>query len=298
MDRQLRERAARQYSAVSREDVFAAGGSDDVIRNRVGSGEWVSPQAGVYGTTPAAGGFRADLMAAVLAGGSGCLASHRSALVLWGMDGIGSAPVEITAPYGNRPIPIGVIVHRTRRAMEHTDIAGIPVTTPNRTLLDCCAVLPRLVVVKALESALRKRLTTVDSLYTFLAKKGGRGVRGTKRLRWVLAERISDTPTDSGSETELLFHMRQALVPAPVLQQEFKSADGRPMRPDFYWPHFNKAVEVDGLDAHDSADKLDHDLVRQNALLDLGIELRRFSARRVRREPSAVVDEIVRFLGL
>ena len=69
------------------------------------------------------------------------------------------------------------------------------------------------------------------------------------------------------------------------------------MLPDFYWPDRGKAVEVDGLDAHDSADRLDHDLRRQNALLDLGIELRRFSARDVRRKPAEVVEESRRFLA-
>jgi very-short-patch-repair endonuclease len=70
----------------------------------------------------------------------------------------------------------------------------------------------------------------------------------------------------------------------------------RSLETDFYWPSLNKAIEVDGLDAHDSADKLDHDLQRQNKLMDMGIELRRFSARLVRRNPVQFVNEVRRFL--
>ena len=102
--------------------------------------------------------------------------------------------------------------------------------------------------------------------------------------------------TGSGSETELLFYMRQAMLPEPLLQHELISNAGERMLPDFYWPNHGKAVEVDGIDAHSSADAMDHDLNRQNALMDLGIELRRFSARKVRRDPQAVVGEILRFL--
>jgi very-short-patch-repair endonuclease len=180
--------------------------------------------------------------------------------------------------------------------MDHVLVDGLRVTTPERTLLDCCSVLPALIVAKALESAIRKRLTTEERIYATLVEKGGRGVKGSKKLRWILAERISDTTTASGSESELLYHMRMALLPLPILEQEFFSADGQRMVPDFYWPNRHKAVEVDGLDAHDSADKLDRDLKRQNALMDLGIELRRFSAREVRRNPQGVVGQIRQFL--
>jgi very-short-patch-repair endonuclease len=112
----------------------------------------------------------------------------------------------------------------------------------------------------------------------------------------VIADRLHDTPTGSGAETELLLHLRRAQLPEPELQTLLNSLDGDPMRPDFYWPGLGKAIEVDGLDAHDSADKLDSDLRRQNALLDLGVELRRFSARDVRRRPDQVIEDIRRFL--
>ncbi len=111
----------------------------------------------------------------------------------------------------------------------------------------------------------------------------------------MLMERIHDISTGSGSEFELLYHMQMALLPRPELQHEL-FVDGERRVPDFYWPALGKAVEVDGVDAHSSADSLDDDLVRQNRLMDLGIEIRRFSARRVRRQPDLVVSEIRKFL--
>jgi very-short-patch-repair endonuclease len=237
-------------------------------------------------------------MAAVLAAGDESVASHRAALVLWNLDGISSAPVELTVPHSHGPVPTGTVLHRTRRIPQPDRLDDIPVTTVERTLLDCCSLLGMMVMTKTVESAIRKRLTTDERLWGFLKEHGGRGVKGTRKLRRILQARQRDTATGSGSETEAWYHIRRSDLPEPVLQHTFTAHDGDKIRPDFYWPHFDKAVEVDGIDAHDSADKLDHDLRRQNKLMDLGIELRRFSARLIRRDPEGFIREVRRFLDL
>lgn len=296
-DQILREAAATQYNTLTRAEVLAVGGSDRVIANRLASGTWTRTHAGVYRMEPTAETWKLKVLAAVRAGGEGTLASHRAALVLWNLDGLTRAPVEITAPYSNRPIPQKVIVHRTRRPMDGVEVEGIAVTSPERTLLDCASLLPTVVVAKATESAIRKRLTSTEQISAHLAAKGGRGVRGTRKLRWVLAERIAETATGSASESELLYQIRREGLPEPVLQYEVISSEGERFLLDLYWPDRSKAVEVDGLDAHDSADALDSDLKRQNTLMDMGIDLRRFSAREIRRNPERVVGQIRRFLG-
>ncbi|MCZ6568453.1 MAG: DUF559 domain-containing protein [Actinobacteria bacterium] len=58
-----------------------------------------------------------------------------------------------------------------------------------------------------------------------------------------------------------------------------------------------KIVEIDGLDNHSSSDLLHNDLLRQNMLMELGWQMRRFSARQVRRNPRSVREEIVRFIN-
>ncbi|MGH3650945.1 MAG: hypothetical protein ACRDU9_09585, partial [Acidimicrobiia bacterium] len=276
--------AAGQRFLVSRTQANGAGFDDKYINYQVACQRWVRVHDGVYQVDRRPLDWEAKLMAAVLACGPNALASHRAAMVLWGLDGIRSGPVEVTVPYSSLPIPEGVIVHRTRRSRTPGVAGGIPVTTVERTLLDCSALLSRLVIGKALDAAIRKNLTTVDRVYDLLVAKGGRGVRGTKTLRWVLRERIHETATGSGAEFELLYHMQMAFLPRPELQYPLWPANGRRV-PDFYWPACGKAVEVDGVEAHASADRLDDDLKRQNELMDLGIEIRRFSAREVRRNP-------------
>jgi very-short-patch-repair endonuclease len=289
--------AANQHQLVTRGQVIESGGSDDLIKQRIRDGRWVARQAGVYQVDWRDQEWIEALNTAVLAGGPRSLVSHRAALVLWRMDGLSQAPVEITVPYSNRPIPARVIVHRTRRPMDHDWVQGLPVTSAERTLLDLASLVPRSLLAKAVESSLRLRLLTIDSVFDEMALRGGRGVRGSKKLKQVMTERIQDTSTDSGAESELIFHIRKEGIIEPELQVPLLTPSGRRIRPDFLWSGLGKAVEVDGLDAHSSADALDSDLSRQNELLEMGIELRRFSARQVRRNPNQVVDEIRRFLA-
>lgn len=287
--------AAGQHFLVSRPQAEVRGASEKFIRYQVASGRWKRVHPGVYQVDLRPLTWTSRVVAAVLACGPGALASHRAALLVWGLDGIRSAPIELTVPYSSLPVPQGALVHRTRRAVCREVHNGVPVTSVERTLLDCSALLPRVVIGKALDSAIRQNLTTVDRVYDLLVAKGGRGVKGTRTLRWVISERLHDTGTGSGSEFELLYHMQMALLPRPELQYPLFPENGR-RRPDFYWPDRNKAVEVDGIDAHSSADRLDDDLKRQNDLMDMGIELRRFSAREVRRNPDGVVAQIRQFL--
>ncbi|HEX6286129.1 MAG TPA: hypothetical protein VFZ80_01470 [Acidimicrobiia bacterium] len=298
-DKGAQQHAAGQRFLLTRSDSLELGGNDSGIRRRVDGSRWRVVHPGVYQVDHRPPTWEDRLMASVLAAGVGALVSHRAALVLWGLDGISSAPVEITVPHSHGPVPDGTIVHRTRRPADGTVIRHIPVTSVERTLLDGCSLLKHVPVAKAVESALRMRLTSEERLWSHLKEHGGRGVKGTKQMRRVLRERQSDTATGSGSETEALLTLRSAGgIPEPELQHRFTALDGTPIVPDFFWPKKNKAVEIDGIDAHDSADKLDHDLLRQNKLMDLGVELRRFSARHVRRRPDEFVRSVRRFLEI
>ncbi|HET8739359.1 MAG TPA: hypothetical protein VFO17_06470 [Acidimicrobiia bacterium] len=297
LDHEARSAAGEQRFLITRSQLLALGDLDERYRRWLRSGQWESVHPGVYQIDSRPRTWEDRVLAAVLAAGDSAAASHRAALVLWGLDGLSKAPVEIVVPHSHSPVPAGTVVRRTRRPYGITVLRTVPVTPVERTLLDCAAVLPRLIVTKAVESSLRKRLTTLPYLYGFLSEFGGRGVKGTRMFRGILNSRASDTATGSGSETEALYRLRRAGVTEPLLQHRFVALDGDPIHPDFYWPTLNKAVEIDGIDAHDSADKLDHDLQRQNKLMDLGVELRRFSARQVRRDPSGFVADVRRFLA-
>lgn len=295
IDRRIDQVASSQRFLVTRDEVLELGGSMDVIQSRLVSGVWLRIHPGVYQVDRRPMVWESRLLAAALACGPEARVSHRAALVLWKMDGISTAPLEVTMPFGNLAVPDGVIVHRSRRSTPKAETNGIPVSGPERTILECSGFFGPLIIGKAVDSAIRTGITNMDRLRLMLANEGGRGVKGTKSMRRVLEERTHDTATDSGAEFELLYHMQLAGIPRPELGFELYPASGRRV-PDLFWPERRKGVEVDGVDAHSSAEKLDDDLIRQNELMDLGIEIRRFSARQVRRDPDGVVAEIRKFL--
>ena len=296
IDAAIDHRDPRSRRLFDRSQALELGATDRMIDTRLGSGRWVRVHAGVYSTGPPDGGWRARLAAAVLAAGQGAAVSHRAAFALWGLEGLDPRVVEITVPYTRGPTPRGVTVHRTRRRLPLATVDGIAVTTVERTLLDLAGSLPRLVVAKGLDHALRRELTTRERLWDTIEEQGGRGVRGSLPLRRLLVAAEDGGVTGSPAETELVAAMRREGIPDPVMQYEVVTADGRRFLVDFAWPRWAKGVEVDGLDAHAGAEALDRDLDRQNALMDAGLELRRFSARAVRRDPGGVARAIAAFL--
>ena len=288
----------RGFEVVSREMVLAAGGTNAMIASRVRAGWWTRLHAGVYRIGPPSDRWLERLEAAVLAAGGGAVVSHRAAFVMWGLDGLHTRLVEITVPYAHAPVPKGVIRHRTRRPVETIVLRGLPTTSVERTLLDAAAVVPREVIAKGVDSAVRLGLTDPLRLMRVVAEKGGPGVRGVRKLERAIELLEIRGPTGSPAELELRRHMDDSGIPLPVPQWEVTCPSGRTYRVDFGWPDRNKGVEVDGVAAHSSAEQLERDLARQNDLLAAGIELRRFTGRQIRRHPRAVVTEIRRFLGL
>lgn len=287
---------ADRFRLLDREEATSLGASDRMIASRVASGHWVRIHPGVYQVGPESGGWLERLRAAVLAAGKGAAASHRAAFMLWGLEGLRTRILEVTVPYTHGPVPEGVIVHRTRRDLPCTEIQGVTATSVERTLLDAAGSLPRLVVAKGLDSAVRRGLTSPGSVWEAIQSQGGRGVPGAKPLSSLVSSLESSRATGSPAETELLHEMRRQGLPEPVLQFEVVLDNGQRYLIDFVWPIMGKGVEVDGLDAHSGAEALERDLQRQNALMNAGIELRRFTAREVRRDPESVVAQIARFL--
>lgn len=293
---EIRALAADTHALVDRANAHESGASDAVIKKRLAEGTWRAVYPGVYDLNVTRQVWSARVHAGVLAAGPHALASHRTAGVLWDLDGIRGKMVEITVPFSKEPIPEGVVVHRTRRHLPRAVSDGVPVTGIERTLLDLAAILPPTVLEKATMSAIHQHLTDPDQLAVRLSIYGGRGVKGTRRMRRTLAL-VDDGVTGSPSEVDLVGRLRDAPIPMPRFQLEITFPEGDHAYPDLAWPDRMKCVEVDSMLAHSSPEDLERDLIRQNRLLELGWEIRRFTARRIRRDPIGVINEIIRFIG-
>lgn len=230
-------------------------------------------------------------MAAVLSGGSGAIASHRSAAALH-LD-FGTSVVEISVRSGRRIDR--TIVHRRISADDPpvTVIDGIPATGIARTLLDLASVVSIEQAGRALDEALRRRATTLQGVRELLQSLGPHGRPGSKALRRLIEARDTrDLLTESRLEASLLHVLRKHAVPLPVPQ--FPVLDGAVFvaRLDFAYPAIKIGIEADGYRWHGSPEDWRRDLRRENRLKLLGWTLLRFSWEDVHARPETVASQV------
>jgi very-short-patch-repair endonuclease len=278
---------------VTRGHLLDAGLSEHDIKGRVARGSLRTVHAGVYATFGRTLDYETGVLAACFAAGEGAVASHRSALAMWGLLD-GPQPIEITAPRNHHPLPDRVVVHRPNvlRPVDVTERRGVPITNPLRSLLDAGAVLPRGRVGDCVERALVARLVSIKGLRLILAELGGRGRAGTGALRQHLDRRaLGDRRPESMIEPLIARLLYDDLGIGPVEYQPTVLIAGRRFRPDFRIPAAMTIVEVDGLDAHASRQALDSDLERQNLFVRSGYLVLRYTVTHLRR-PAKVAAEV------
>ena len=298
LDRRLAVVAAAQANLLSRADVHACGGTDDEIEHRLKTARLRQLHPGVYLFGARILTWGQEVRAGILAAGEGAMASHRCAVLVWGLGGIRSAPVELVVPHNGQPTPTGVIVHRSRRSEPASVVDGILTTSVERTLLEVGAVCPQVVVEKAFSSAWRRNLTSPAKVERYLEQHGGKGRRGTTRLREVLAI-YADGGRAPGSDGEVAFLrcLREAGVEEPVRQYEIELPDGSKATADFAWPRRRKVIEFVGLESHADSRAHAYDTLREDDLGAVGWALRRFAPESLRTDPQDVARRAIRFLG-
>lgn len=288
--------ASGQHGVVGRPQLARIGVTDAEIKRRLGTDRLRQLHPGVYylDCTPLT--WKTEVMAGVLAAGPHALVSHRTAAILWGIDAVYGRMVDITVPYVTSPEPEGVIVHRTRRINPGQLLDGIPIVGTEKALFDCMPIIGLRQMAKAMRSAIHLGLTSVKKLDVAVGVFGGRGVAGTRDFR-IAIRNVEDDQSGSPAELELRILILDAPVPTPVQQLRVRLSPTDNAYPDFSWPDRMRIVEVDGFGSHSTPAQQQADLRRQNRLLDLGWELRRFTATEIREEPQRVVAEIVRFVN-
>jgi very-short-patch-repair endonuclease len=302
MDRlphELQAVAARQRNLVTRPQLQSIGWSDTRTKVAVRAGWLRQLHPGVHLLGPAAPDWRQAVLAAVLAAGDGAFASHRAALLLWGLVTWPSAPVEISAPHNGNPTPAGALLHRSRRIEAISIVDGIPTSSVERTLLESATTVPPVVTEKAFSAAWRRNLTSPAKCDLYLQHHAGKGRQGAVQLREVV-ERYAGTKRAAGSDGEVAFlrALRAAGIEEPVRQFAIVLPDGSMAVVDFAWPERRKLIEFVGLEVH--ADSRAHaaDTLREDDILTAtGWELRRFAPDTLHRRPQELARRVIRFLG-
>ena len=256
---------AAHHAVISRPQALALGLTRAQVDRLVSSGEWQGVHAGVYRLAGAPCTSLDTLQAAVLAGGSGAVASHQSAAWLWEIRDQPPDPPTITVPHHRVARIGGVRMIRSRRPVQTITRKGIPATSVSRTILDCAQVLAPDELDLLVDTALARRAITVEGLHKTVLSPKLRFYPGRLLLAQRLAARgIAGSPHPSVLESRTARLMRRHRIPVP--KAELCWGPHQRYRLDFAYPELRLVVEVDGWVAHLTPEKQRSDNRRDNAL--------------------------------
>ena len=223
-------------------------------------------------------------MAAVLACGPGAVLSHDSAAALWGLRSPASTAIDVSiASRNGRERRRGIVVHHVLLdRSEVAEHAGIPVTTPARTLLDLAAILPPRGIARAVEAAERARIFDLAALDELFARYPRRW--GTKALGTAIALHRPDLElTRSELERRFIELCSERGIEPPLVNAPIGAYVA-----DFLWPRQRLIVEADGAETHLTRASFERDRIRDAELTAAGFRVVRFSHRRIGDQPAAV----------
>ena len=298
LDDTLDAYAASQLGLLTRADVLRRGGTDKYIRKRLERRHWQEAHPGVYLTGSAPAAWLQRALAACLACGPNTVLSHRAAAALHWLDGSNEAVVELTSVQTACPRPRGAVLHRTLRwdPVDRTVKRKVPVTAVNRTLIDYGAVVPPILVERAVEDAFRRGVTSEGALRRRLAQIGGRGCRGSGVLQKVLDLRPEGRPARSGFEVMLLDVIREYGLPMPKRSYPVRVDGIIVAEIDLAYPDRLGALEAMGAKWHSTARQRRRDEERREFLRSLGWTIIEFGYDEVVHNPHVSAGRIDSFL--
>jgi very-short-patch-repair endonuclease len=273
-DLELDRLAAAAHGVFTLDDACRVGLTHGQIDHRVKQ-RWAQVYDGVFRVRGAPATWRSELLAATLAAGSPAAISHQAAAALYEIPGGRADRVELTCARWKRTVRPGVVVHESRRfeASEIRLLDGIPVTSPERVILDLAWRYPGVDFLETvIQGARRKRLITYASTKAHFDRHARRGLRGVRALRAALERWDPDSrPTDSDMETLLIQAVRGHALPEPVVQHVINDASGRFVaRADAAYPAMRIAIEYDSKQEHSDEFQIARDARRRNALQAIG----------------------------
>ena len=283
--------AAAQHGAFTNAQARAAGHSPAAIRCRRETGRWATLYPGVYAMNGAPATWEQRVMAVTLLYGG--VASSITAARLLGILGRAEAPIHVTLPPGqHRCKRASIVLHQA--TLTRTDVRtvdNIPVTGPERTLVDLAAVLTERALEAALDDAIQLGLTTIPKLRTYIRRRNLGHLPGMGAFRKLLDDRAKGAMQ---KELERMFRrkLKASGLPEPVRQFPV----GR-HRIDFAFPAKKIAIELDGL-GHLAAAAFRRDKRKDNKIVLAGFALFHFTWEDVDDRWSEVESTLRRALAL
>lgn len=273
-DVRVARKAVQQHGRIRIDQLRECGLDEAAVRRRVVKGWLHRVHIGVYAVGHAGGGMHADIMAAVLAGGEGAVASHWASAALHGFVRWDERRVDVSVTgTGGRSRP-GIRFHRPRRLDQRdtTTVEGIRTTTAARALLEVAPQLGDRRLKRAVRQAQAEQATNVRQIAHVLRRANGH--RATRRLASIIA--TGAAPTASGDEDVVLDLVLQAGFEHPDVNPRL-AVGAMTYRPDLRWPAQRLILEVDSA-WHDGPLAGELDAARQADLEAAGERVLRTTA--------------------
>jgi very-short-patch-repair endonuclease len=290
----------RQYGLIGRAQALGVGLSRFAIHRLAASREWELVHPTVYRLWPLPIGdqrWRQRMMGAALWLGIASAGSHRAAALLWELDGVASAPVEMITMGRHRATQPGMVIHHARSLPPDALAvrASIRVTTVARTIVDLASVVRQSALELALESSLRRGLVNEDRIRGQLLRSPPNS-KGRRVLKDLLGSR--GIATDSALETLVWRAILTHGLPHPTRQHEVTGPTGEFIgRVDFAYVEERIAIEADGYGSHSKPADWRRDRARQNALVGIGWIVYRVTWEDATRRPRAIANDVGRLLA-
>jgi hypothetical protein len=288
-DARVADRAARQHGRIRLDQLATCGLDRAAVARRVRKGQLHRVHTGVYAVGHAGETFQAQVMAAVLAGGVGAVASHWTSASLWGYVRWDGRRIDVTVRDTGGRSRSGIRFHRTR-SLDPRDARrhqGIPVTTAARALLEIAPQLSDRRLKRAVRQAQAERLANVRQIADVLRRANGHPA--IRRLAAVIA--TGPAPTYSGHEDVVLDLILAAGLEHPDVNERLV-VGATPYYPDMRWAAPRLILEVDSA-WHDGPVAQEDDGARQADLEAAGERVLRTTLEQAILHPRQLVRRLV-----
>lgn len=279
--RQLNRIAVAQHSLITLDQALQAQMTVAQVRHKVDSGEWIVVRRRVYAVAGAPATWAQAVAAAAFSLQPRAWVSHQTAGRLWGFAFPEHEGIDVLVDLDRRVKMAGVRSHRSG-ALFSADLScqlRIPVTTPERTLVDLSGSVPAATLAKLVDDGLRRRIVRLGRLSSCVARLPKSPGRRPAVIQALLGERLPGyDPGDSDLESRVLRALVAAGLVVPVQQHRVRLGK-RTFRIDLAYPVAKLAIELDGWEFHSSRTAFDDDRARANALVAAGWTLLRFTSR-------------------
>lgn len=257
-------RATEQFGLITWLQARALGFSESAIRYRVRTERWLVLEPGIYIVNGAPRSWEQAVMGAVLACDGLAAASYLTCAAAMGVIEARPYRHHVTVPHGWHIEPNERrIVHQARGFSESEIrfVNSLPVTRPERMLVDVAGLLEPSALAAAVDNTLTLRLTTINAAlnYIDLGRFGRR--RGAGRLKRILEDRRDGAPASVLERLFLEVIAVEPLLPKPHLQFQVAGS-----YIDAAYPSRRIAIELQSLTHHGTVSAQQRDLKRQNKL--------------------------------